>query len=289
MFDFIQIVLSQIFPFIPLAYAVTISYNVLRATDLTLDGSFVLGGGVYALLLTHNINPLLAAMAAIISGLISGSIVGLIQRHNKIDALLAGILACFMLSSVNLLIMGKPNINLIGYDNYLSLLLDNKPNLGYLVIGALSVLSCAMVYLIIYSKIGLRLRALGENQSLLMKLGYSSENYKVFGFALTNALAAISGVLTTQCVGYADINMGLGMTLTGIAAIIIGYQLLHRLSYRLKSINFEFISSLAGVVIYFTAINLLLKFDVNPLYLKLFLSVILISFMRFSNIKKAPQ
>ncbi|MBP9742006.1 MAG: hypothetical protein KBD37_01465 [Burkholderiales bacterium] len=287
MFDFIQIVISQIIPFIPLAYAATISYNILRATDLTLDGSFVLGAGIYALMLSNGVNPLLAATCSLGAGFTSGIMVGLIQWQNKIDSLLAGILASFMLVPINLLIMGKPNINLIGHDNYLSNVLNVNPNVGYLIVAVFSLGICLIAYIILNVRIGLYLRGLGENQNLLMKLGYSSEAYKVFGFGLTNMLAASSGVLTTQCVGYADINMGFGMTLTAIAAIIIGYQLLFRLlSTTVKIIHFEIISSLCGIVIYFTMVNLLLRFDVNPLYLKLFLSIILILFMRLSTFRR---
>lgn len=287
MFDFIQIVISQIIPFIPLAYAATISYNILRATDLTLDGSFVLGAGIYALMLSNGINPLLAAACSLSAGFISGIMVGLIQWQNKIDSLLAGILASFMLVPINLLIMGKPNINLIGYDNYLSNMLNTNPNLGYLMVAVFSLGICLIVYIILNSRMGLYLRGLGENQNLLMKIGYPSETYKIFGFGLTNTLAASSGVLTTQCIGYADINMGLGMTLTAIATIIIGYQLLFRvLGTTIKIIQFEIISSFCGIIIYFTMVNLLLRFDVNPLYLKLLLSIILILFMRLSNFRR---
>ena len=133
----------------------------------------------------------------------------------------------------------------------------------------------------IRSHFGLILRALGDNPILLQRLGFSIEIYRLLGFALTNTLAAASGLLTAQTIGYADIGMGVGMTLTGIGAIILGQQIMQVL---LKSshqrIFFEFSSCLIGVLLYFFALNGLLRLDISPTYLKMLLGFVLILFLR---------
>jgi putative ABC transport system permease protein len=125
------------------------------------------------------------------------------------------------------------------------------------------------------------LRALGDNPKLLMQLGYSQEYYRLAGFAFTNMLAATSGALTAQTMGYADIGMGFGMTLTGIGAIILGQQII-KIIYRKQHMRtaIEFLSCLVGVMIYFLSINILLRLNVDPLYLKMVLGGILILFLR---------
>ena len=131
------------------------------------------------------------------------------------------------------------------------------------------------------SRFGLSLRALGDNPALLKRLGKDVEIYRLLGFALTNALAALSGCLTAQIVGYADVGMGFGMTLTGVGAIILGQQVLSRVIKRqFFRVGMEWLALVIGVVLYFFTLNFLLYMAIDPIYLKMILGLLLIIFLR---------
>lgn len=277
---------TQTITFLPLALGISISYRVLRATDMTLDGSFVLGAGIFAKCIILGFSAYFAAFFALIAGAMAGMMVSLIQRHGKIEPLLAGILASFILTSGNLILMGRPNINLLNATTLVSSAFATSETFGWLQMSGYCFLFCFIGYFIMQTRLGLRLRAFGSNPLLVKRLGYSLEKHRTFGFALTNLLAAASGMLTAQIVGYADIGMGLGMTLTGIGAIILGQQLMQYF-FALNQIRIlgECLTCLVGVFIYFLTINGLLRFDMNPIYLRLFLGVLLIIFLRAGNKK----
>jgi len=278
-------ILSQLFPLLPLALAVYISFFILRATDLTLDGSFVLGAAVFAKMLELNYTPTIAGITALLAGTLSGTGVALIQRKQKIDSLLAGILATFVLLSVNLLIMGRPNISLLTKVT----LLSNGINASELDInilsGAYSSILCLGVCLILVTRYGLLLRAFGDNANLLHRLGKNVETHRICGFALTNSLAAASGCLTAQTIGYADIGMGFGLTLTALGAVILGQQILQKFSPKQLLHGMQAFSvCLVGVAFYLLATNGLLRLNLSPIYLKMILGLILIMFLRTANL-----
>jgi len=274
-------VLSQALLFLPLALGISISYHLLRATDMTLDGSFVLGAGVFAKLLTIGYSPFLALIVALLAGASAGIMVSLIQRDGRVEPLLAGVLATFILTSGNLVIMGRPNINLLTQHTLLSSAFAAGDITGWSLVVVYCALFCVSSYLLLNTRFGLMLRALGDNPHFLQRLSSSVEKYRLAGFAFTNMLAASSGVLTAHLVGYADIGMGLGMTLTGIGAIILGQQVLKIFhpSANLRMTG-EFLACLAGVILYFFAMNGLLRLNIDPIYLKMILGLALIFFLR---------
>lgn len=282
MFDFISVVVTQSLTFLPLALGISVSYHLLRATDMTIDGSFVLGAGIFAHLITLGYSPYLAALIAIAAGMLAGVMVACIQRGGRVDPLLAGVLATFILSSLNLCLMGRPNLSLLQKETLLSNAFTTNVWLGWLVTACYCFAVCGVALIVLQrTRLGLDLRALGDNPQLLQRLGHSIEKTRMAGFALTNALAAASGCLTAQTIGYADIGMGLGMTLTGVGAIILGQQILKRFYHRdLLRLGSEWAAAFLGVIVYFGSLNLLLKLDIDPLYLKLILGVLLIFFLR---------
>jgi putative ABC transport system permease protein len=274
-------IITQAITFLPLAMGISISYSLLRATDMTLDGSFVLGAAVFAHLVTLGVSPPLAGICALIAGALAGCMVSLIQHGGRVDPLLAGVLATFILTSANLVIMGRPNISLLSQPTLFSSAFEKSDISGWITVGYYCAVICLISCLIIRTRFGLMLRALGDNPQLLQRLGSPIEKYRLTGFAFTNSLAAASGILTAQTVGYADIGMGFGITLTGIGAILLGKQLLHLIMNSSKHrILKEFSACLLGVLLYFFAINSLLRFDINPIYLKMILGLILIVFLR---------
>lgn len=279
--DLLYVILTQSLPFLPLALAISISYTLMKAADMTLDGSFVLGAGVFAHGVSLGLAPGIAAMLSVGCGALAGVMVSCIQRKGRIDPLLAGILATFILTSVNLLAMGRPNISLLSEPTLVSGAFARSDLLGNLSVAVYSLSCCLLACMVTQSRLGLLLRGLGDNPKLLERLGHPVELYRLGGFAMTNAMAAFSGLLTAQTVGYADISMGFGMTLTGIGAIILGQQLLRLVVKRspLRTLA-EFFACVLGVLTYFFAVNLLLRFDLDPILLKMVLGIMLVLFLR---------
>lgn len=281
---------TQSLTFLPLALGISVSYTILRATDMTLDGSFVLGAGVFARLITMGYSPIFAGCCALLSGAMAGVMVSLIQRGGRVDPLLAGVLATFILASGNLVLMGRPNINLLSQTTLLSGAFAKSENFGWFVVAMYCGAFCILTCLLISSRLGLTLRALGDNPQLLHRLGKNVEAYRMFGFAFTNSLAAAAGCLTAQTVGYADIGMGFGMTLTGIGAIILGQQIIRLVMKNISArVAIDFFACLFGVLLYFFAINALLRVDVDPVYLKMILGLVLVFFLRTATSSSAMR
>ncbi|EKE00714.1 MAG: hypothetical protein ACD_21C00285G0008 [uncultured bacterium] len=278
---------NQSSTFLPLALALYVSFFTLRAIDMTLDGSFVIGAAVFARLLELNVSPIIAAISAVLGGAIIGLGVSTMQRGQKIDSLLAGVLATFILLSGNLLIMGRPNISLLSQTTLVSNAFQHSQLSGWSLIALLSGSFCLLTCVILLTRFGLILRAFGDNPSLLQRMGKPIETYRLLGFALTNGLAAISGCLTAQTIGYADIGMSYGMTLTALGTVILGKQILHIISTQNKfNISIEFSACFIGVLFYFFAINGLLRLEINPLYLKMLIGLVLIIFLRLAYAAK---
>lgn len=281
-------VFLQTFLLVPLLLAIYISYEVMKITDLTIEGSFVLGAAVYARLIIESINPFLSLFIAMLSGALVGIIVGFIQRHDKIDSLIAGILMIFMLYSVNLHIMGASNLttyNHITVLTYISyLFFDNAAFFLSLLYAFLSII---LVFALLNIQLGLRIRAYGDNKNLLYRLGYDPEKYRLIGLTFSNALAAGSGALTCQIYGFTDINMGFGIALTAIAAWLIGIQTMKKIfRYKNYSVKIDCMACLLGALLYYSIMTLLLRIGVNPIHLKLLVGLILAVLLKIMSNKK---
>ncbi len=285
--DIILTALSQSMLFLPLALGIYISYVILQATDLTVDGSFVLGAAIFARLLTANVPVYWAFLAAGLGGALAGIGVSLIQYKGRINSLLAGILALFMLYSINFDVMGRPNISLFNSPSLGSFLGMNDMNGNWIFVGVVVLLILIILSLLLTTRFGLVLRAFGDQQQLLKRLGHQIEWYRFFGFALSNFLVAWCGAMTAEINGYADLGMGFGMALTGIGTVVIGRQILKPF-YKQHHFHLllEFGGCIIGVCLYFIAINEFLAWGVNPVNLKLLLGLILIFFLSLTTKKK---
>lgn len=279
---------TQAITFLPLALALYVSFCVLRAIDMTLDGSFVLGAAVFSRLIELNVSPIVAAIAAILGGAIVGVGVSTMQRGQKIDSLLAGVLATFILLSGNLIIMGRPNISLLSKVTLVSSAFQSSQLYGWILLMLLSSIFCLLTCTILLTRFGLILRALGDNPDLLQRRGDPLELYRLLGFALTNGLAAVSGCLTAQTINYADIGMSYGMTLIALGTVVLGKHLLNIILPQNKfNISMEFSACFIGVLFYFFAVNGLLRLEINPLYLKMLLGLVLVMFLRLARVTRA--
>lgn len=270
---------QQMLLFLPLAFGMYLTYCVMNTTDLTVEATFVLGAAIFARIYTQFNSSPLAIMAAILLPSLAGLAVAMMRKFARIDSLIASVLAIYMLYTVNFTVMGRPNISLIM--SHLVLLNDQHTHpilvWGGLTLGVL-VLATFLVF-ILHGRFGLLLRAIGINENLAKQLGENVFLLTIIGLMLSNSLSALSGLLTAQINGYADIGMGTGMALTAIGAMMIGMTIFRRHQAIHFNAAIDLLACAFGVFIYFIILNTLLYFDVNPIYLKLLMGLMLVFFL----------
>jgi len=247
-----------------MALGVLITFRVLDFPDLTVDGSFTMGAGITAALTVGGWNPFLALLLGIVGGMVAGIFTGLLSTKLNILNLLAGILTMTLLYSVNLRIMGRPNIPLIGQstvlDQFESLLaplgLSDYSNLIFF--GLVLIFIKLLLDLFFNTELGLALRATGDNEQMILAQGVNTDTMKILGLAISNGLVALSGGLVAQYSGFADVGMGIGMIIAGLASVIVGETLLPT-----KSFIWVTTGVVTGSIIYRTAIMLALRYGYN--------------------------
>ena len=206
---------------------VFITYKILDIADLTVDGSFALGGCVCAMLIVQKgWNPWLALLMSAFAGMLAGAVTGLLHTVFEIPAILAGILTQISLWSINLRVMGQSNTPLLNVDNIFSKLVEItglKQSQISLIVGiVIAFILIALLYWFFGTELGSALRATGNNIDMIRALGVNTKVMKVLALMLSNALVGLSGGLVCQSQKYADINMGTGAIVIGLAAIVIG-------------------------------------------------------------------
>ncbi|MBC8716395.1 ABC transporter permease [Ochrobactrum sp. Marseille-Q0166] len=247
--------LGLVFSFV--AIGVYLAFRVLDFPDLTVDGSFPLGAAVTGVLILAGWNPWLSAGVAMIAGSIAGLVTATLNVRFKILNLLASILTMIALFSVNLRIMGRPNIALINQDTMLSPFFGHGIPEYYVRPAFLFVLVAITVFLVwrfLESDMGLAMRATGANPKMARAQGVRTDRHIYLGMALSNALVALGGSLFAQTNGFADVTSGVGTIVVGLAAVIIGETLL-----RSRLILVILIGCVAGSIIYRIAIQLALS------------------------------
>ncbi|MBM7568414.1 ABC transporter permease [Paenibacillus sacheonensis] len=204
-----------------MALGVYITFRILDFPDLTVDGSYTTGGAVAAIMITHGYSPIIATLCAFVCGLAAGACTGLLHAKGKINGLLAGILMMIALYSINLRLMGRPNISLLRTDTLFSAISDNRaafiPVLIAVVLAAKLLLDAFL-----HTDLGLALRATGDNARMIRSLGANTDTAKILGVSLSNGLVALSGALIAQEGGFADIASGVGTIVLGLASVIVG-------------------------------------------------------------------
>lgn len=256
-----------------MALGVYVTFRVLDIADLTVEGSFPLGAAAAASLLAAGYGPLAAVAAAAVAGMLAGVITGILHTKMKIPALLAGILTMIALYSVNLRIMGKANLSLLGVDTTFSLARDilglSSAETTFVVGLAATVLIGLFLYWFFGTEIGVAIRATGFNQQMIRAQGVDTNVTIILGLLLSNALVAISGALVAQSNGFADVGMGTGTIVIGLASVIIGEVL-----FGTRSFKNCMISVILGSIVYRIVIALVLQMGMPPNDLKLFTSVL---------------
>ncbi len=256
-----------------MALGVYITYRVLDVADLTVEGSFPLGAAVAASMLSAGFGPIPSFIVAAIAGMLAGVVTAILHTKMKIPALLAGILTMIALYSVNLRVMGKANLSLLGTDTTFSIIRNmfglNSANTT-LVVGVLAtVLVAVFMYWFFGTEIGAAIRATGFNQQMIRAQGVNTDVTIMLGLLISNALVAISGALVAQSNGFADVGMGTGTIVIGLASVIIGEVL-----FGTRSFKNCIISVILGSVVYRIVIAAVLQMGMPPNDLKLFTSIL---------------
>jgi len=241
------------------ALGVFISFRVVNFPDLTVDGSFPLGGAVAATLLVGGWHPLAATAAAFAAGALAGLTTGWLHVKLKIMQLLAGILVMIALYSINLRVMGKPNEPLLGASTVFNTPpLEALPGPWTTALVLLAITLAVKFALDRYfgSEAGLAMRATGGNARMARALGVSTDRLSLFALALSNGIVALAGALFAQSQGGADVSMGIGTIVIGLAAVIIGETLLP-----MRSIAWATLGCVVGAVLYRMLVALALNSD----------------------------
>lgn len=256
-----------------MALGVYITYRVLDIADLTVEGSFPLGAAVAASMLSAGFGPIPSFAGAAFAGMIAGVVTAILHTKMKIPALLAGILTMIALYSVNLRVMGKANLSLLGTDTTFSIMRNmlgmNSANTTF-VVGLLATIVVAVfMYWFFGTEIGAAIRATGFNQQMIRAQGVNTDVTIMLGLLLSNALVAISGALVAQSNGFADVGMGTGTIVIGLASVIIGEVL-----FGTRSFKNCMISVILGSIVYRIVIAAVLQMGMPPNDLKLFTSIL---------------
>lgn len=257
--------LEQGLLFALVAMGVYITYKILDFPDLSVDGTFPLGASISAALLINGVNPWISILIATIGGAIAGSITGFLHVKLKISNLMSGILVMMGLYSVNLRIMGKSNIPLFN-TNYI---FKSTAVNSIFIILAIVVVVKIILDLFLKTKAGFLLTAVGDNEQVVSSLGVNKNLVKVLGLAISNGLVALAGALTVQHQGFADVTMGTGIVVMGLAAVIIGVSIFGKISF-IKATTL----SIFGAIIYKLVIAIALWMKLNPNDLKILTAVL---------------
>lgn len=257
---------------------VYITYKLLDIADLTVDGSFALGGSVCAVLVVAGVDPLIAVAAAMLAGMLAGAVTGFLHTVFEIPAILAGILTQIALWSVNLRIMGKSNTPLLQSDTIFSRMTEltglSSATASIIVGVIVAVAIIAALYWFFGTEIGSALRATGNNEHMIRALGVSTAKTKMIALMLSNALVGLSGGLICQSQKYADIGMGTGAIVIGLAAIVIGEVLGRLTPGKLTEFKSRLVSAVAGSVVYFLIRAIVLQMGMDANDMKLLSAVI---------------
>ena len=253
----------------PMALGIFITMKIFNIPDITTDGSYTLGAVVTAVLLSNHWPVLAVLPLCMIAGSVAGICTALIHTKLRIDALLAGILVMTGLYSVNLIILGRSNVPLINIHsifNTLSIFNNDIYNQLFVALLIIIVLIFLLRYLLL-TDFGIGMRATGNNPIMTKSMGINNDFIKIIGLAIANALTALSGFLVAQYQSFADINMGIGIVITGLGSVLIADAL--RIWLNVSNIGLQILFVLAGSFIFQLVLAFSLAMGIDPNFLKL--------------------
>ncbi len=266
-----------------LALGVYVSFRIFDFPDITAEGSITLGAAVTATLLANGLSPLPATAMGFVAGLAAGSITGILAMQFQINRLLSGIITMTALYSVNLRIMSRSNIPLLNENTVVSqaeklglrwFRAASVPLLGWevsvrdlallLLVPLLITVACVLLFFFFRTNLGTAMRATGDNAQMIRALGADDRRMVILGLALSNGLVALSGAVLAQYQGFADVQMGIGMVVWGLASVIIGEALVGT-----RQLGFAITGAVMGSVLFRLLVAVALRWGLNPNDLKL--------------------
>ena len=266
-----------------MAIGVYITFRILDIADLTVDGTLCTGGAVCIMMMLSGHNVWVSMLVATGAGLLAGLATGIFHTFMGIPAILAGILTQLSLYSVNLKIMGKAN-QAINVDKF-NLLVSLRRVKGVVltqntifIVAIMIVILIAVLYWFFGTELGCSLRATGCNPSMSRAQGINTDRNKVLGLMLSNGLVALSGALLTQYQGFADINMGRGSIVIGLAAVIIGEAIFSRI---FRNFALKLLSVVFGSILYYLVLQIVIWMGIDTDLLKMLSALIVALFLAF--------
>lgn len=267
-----------------LAIGVFLSFRVLDVPDMTCEGSFPLGAAIAASLISAGVSPLWAVLGAMAGGILAGSVTGVLYTKLKIPAILSGILTMIALYSINLHVMGKANISLLREDTIFSLtagIFHVSPSVASFIVPTLFILIiAAFIYWFFGTELGMCIRATGDNPQMVRAQGVDTDSMIILGLCLSNGLIGLCGAVVAQNNGFADVGMGIGTIVIGLASVIIGEVILGA-----DSFSSSLMAVILGSVIYRIVIAVVLYLGMPPNDLKLFTAIIVMIALALPLIK----
>jgi len=257
-----------------MALGVYLTFRVLDFPDLTVDGSFPLGAAITSRLIISGMNPIYATLFSLFLGAASGVITGILNTKLKITGLLAGILTMTALYSINLRVMGRPNLPLLREPTILRMVTDLGIPRFYTALVVFLVIVLVIKIIIDYflhTELGMAVRATGDNPQMISSLGVNTDLMVILGLALANALTALSGALVAQQQGFTDAGMGIGMIIIGLASVIIGESII-----RSRRIGFITLGVIVGSIFYRLVVSVALRMGFTTTDMKLVTAVLVI-------------
>ena len=264
-----------------MAIGVYITYKVLDIADLTVDGSICTGAAVCTMLVISGVNVWLAMLAALVAGMAAGLLTGVFHTFMGIPAILAGILTQLILWSVNLKILGKAN-QALPARNFYVLVTQLKKTQTLLILAVVSIVLIAVLYWFFGTELGSSIRSTGCNISMSRAQGINTDFNKILGLMLSNGIVALAGALLAQYQGSADINMGRGAIVIGLAAVIIGESLLGKV---FRNFGLRMLSVSLGAIVYYLVLQVVLQLGLNTNDLKLLSAAIVAVFLAIPHLK----
>jgi putative tryptophan/tyrosine transport system permease protein len=291
-----------------LALGVFISFRIFEFPDITAEGSITLGGAVAAAMIVAGVHPVLATAAAFVAGAVAGTTTGVLHTRFKINSLLSGILVMTALYSVNLHIMGRSNVPVLSERTLASMAESAATRVlgsgtlrvvgwevgardaGVLTLAFVAAIGMATaLYLFFRTNLGTAMQAAGDNAQMIRALGVNVDTMIVLGLALSNGLIGLAGGLLTQYQGFADVQMGIGMVVWGLASVIIGEALVG-----VRALGYIIIGAIMGSVLFRLIVALALRGGLDPNDLKLitalfvFVALVLPRLIQMRRQRRAP-
>ena len=269
-----------------LAIGLFITFRILDIADLSIEGTYPLGGAIAVMTITGGGSPILAIFFAFLGGCVAGAVTGFLHTKLKIPALLAGILTMIGLYSINLRIMGRATTSILGEETVYTFFESSMSKVSAtLVVGLLATLVVwFFCYIFFGTELGAAIRATGDNPQMIRAQGVNTDITIILGLIISNGFVGITGALLSQSNGYADVNMGTGVLVTGLASIIIGEVL-----FGTRSFKNWLISVALGSIVYRAVVAFVLWLGMNPNDLKLLTAVIVAVALALPLIKSKMQ